>query len=137
MYALKLEPVSDDVSEVASDDEVSVPLELGLSWELLIPVEGELGKEQEDSLMVVCGELGYDLAVWESLGVSSGSLRSEYLVITLVSHIQFEFSSPVSSRGVPGWSYRNVLHTAHWVVLKPGLLGLFARLTSQWHSVLN
>ena len=46
----------DAVFEVALDD-VYVPLELVLYWQLLIPVEGELGKElaPEDSLVVVYG----------------------------------------------------------------------------------
>ena len=75
------------LSQVTSDDDVYLPLELVLSWELLIPVEEELGKELEieDSLVVVCGELGYYVADCESLVVSYGSLRSlECLVDMLV-----------------------------------------------------
>ena len=54
-----------------------------------------------------------------------------------VSHIQFEIP-PVSSRGVtsglPSWWY---CHSAgHRVVLKPGLLGLSARLDPlAWHCL--
>ena len=53
-----------------------------------------------------------------------------------VSHIQFEFP-PVSSRGVtsrlPCWNGHS---TAHRVVLKPGLLGLSARLDPPlWHCL--
>ena len=107
-------------------------------WEMLVLVDGELGKEQEDSLVVVCGDSGCELAVWELLGIGCGSLRLiECLWFTLVcfnwnkqiwvSHIQFKIS-PVSSRDVMSrwWSPWNGLHTAHWVVLKPGLLGLSA-----------
>ena len=47
---------------------------------------------------------------------------------TWVSHIQFEISLLVSSGGVISgwWSHWNGLHTADWVVIKPGLLGLSA-----------
>ena len=38
---------------------------------------GELGKDIEDSLVIVCGEAGCELVVWESLVDSCGSLRSE------------------------------------------------------------
>ena len=61
-----------------SDEELSVPMELVLSV-LELP-DGELGKDTEDSLVVV-SNTGYELAGRESLGES---LRSECLVGTLV-----------------------------------------------------
>ena len=57
------------VSEVASVDVVYVPLELVLSSDLLISVYGELGKEVEYSLVVVCEESGYSVAGCKSLVV--------------------------------------------------------------------
>ena len=70
----------DDVSVI----ELSVPLVLVLSA-LELP-DGELGKDTEDSLVVV-SDTGCKLAWWESLDDGCGSLRSEeYLVVT---HICF------------------------------------------------
>ena len=68
------EPLSDDVS----DEELSVPLVLVLSV-LELP-DGELGKDTEDSLVVV-SDTGCELAGWESLDDGCGSLRSECLVV--------------------------------------------------------
>ena len=68
------ELLSDDVS----DEELSVPLVLVLSV-LELP-DGELGKDTEDSLVVV-SDTGCELAGWESLDDGCGSLRSECLVV--------------------------------------------------------
>ena len=68
------ELLSDDVSD--DEELLSVPLVLVLSvFEL---PDGELGKDTEDSLMVV-SDTGCELAGWESLDDSCGSLRSECL----------------------------------------------------------
>ena len=116
------------------DKELSVPLELVLIVHEL--PDGELGKDTEDSLVVV-SDTGCKLA-GESLGDGCGSLRSECLSLFTcvcfkrqkqiwVTHIQFEIP-PVSSRGVtsglPSWWYTH--SAAHRVVLKPGLLGFSA-----------
>ena len=70
------ELLSDDVS----DKELSVPLVLVLVvYEL---PEGELGKDTEDSLVVV-SDTGCELAGWESLDDSCGSLRSECLSVSI------------------------------------------------------
>ena len=96
------ELLSDDVS----DKELSVPLVLVLSV-LELP-DGELGKDTEDSLVVV-SDTGCELAGWESLDEGCGSLRSECLVVTLVCLIGMSRSGsvtfslkipPVSGRGV-------------------------------------
>ena len=71
------ELLSDDVS----DEELSVPLVLVLAV-LELP-DGELGKDAEDSLVVV-SDAGCKLAGWESLDDGCGSLRSECLAITPV-----------------------------------------------------
>ena len=71
------ELLSDDVS----DRLLSVPLVLVLAV-LELP-DGELGNDTEDSLVVV-SDTGCELAVWESLDDSCGSLRSECLSFTRV-----------------------------------------------------
>ena len=83
------ELLSDDVS----DDELSVPLVLVLSV-LELP-DGELGKDTEDSLVVV-SDTGCKLAGWESLGDGCGSLRSECLVVTPVCLIGMSRSGSVT-----------------------------------------
>ena len=83
------ELLSDDVS----DEELSVPLVLVLSV-LELP-DGELGKDTEDSLVVV-SDTGCKLAGWESLGDGCGSLRSECLVVTLVCLIGMSRSGSVT-----------------------------------------
>ena len=82
------ELLSDDVS----DKELSVPLVLVLSV-LELP-DGELGKDMEDSLVVV-SVTGCKLAGWESLDDGCGSLRSECLVVTLVCLIGMSRSGSV------------------------------------------
>ena len=84
------ELLSDDVS----DKEFSVPLVLVLSA-LELP-DGELGKDTEDSLVVV-SDTGCELADWESLGDGCGSLRSECLVVTLVCLVGMSRSGSVTS----------------------------------------
>ena len=115
---------------------LSVPLVLVLSV-LELP-DGELGKDTEDSLVVV-SDTGCELAGWESLDDGCGSLRSECLVVTPVCligmsrsgsvHVQFEFP-PVSSRGVSsGLPSRWNRHSAgDRVVPEPCHLGSSARL---------
>ena len=79
------ELLSDDVSD--EDEELSVPLVL-----VLIVLElsgGELGKDTEDSLVVV-SDTGCELAGWESLNDGCGSLRSECLSFT---HVCFKGKS--------------------------------------------
>ena len=71
------ELLSDDVSD---DDELSVPLVLVLVV-LGLP-DGELGKDTEDSLVVV-SDTGCELAGWESLDDGCGSLRSECLSVSI------------------------------------------------------
>ena len=83
------ELLSDDVS----DEELSVPLVLVLSV-LELP-DGELGKDTEDSLVVV-SVTGCELAGWESLDDGCGSLRSECLVVTLVCLIGMSRSGSVT-----------------------------------------
>ena len=83
------ELLSDDVS----DEELSVPLVLVLSV-LELP-DGELGKDTEDSLVVV-SDTGCELAGWESLNDGCGSLRSECLVVTLVCLIGMSRSGSVT-----------------------------------------
>ena len=83
------ELLSDDVS----DEELSVPLVLVLSV-LELP-DGELGKDTEDSLVVV-SNTGCELAGWESLDDGCGSLRSECLVVTLVCLIGMSRSRSVT-----------------------------------------
>ena len=83
------ELLSDDVS----DDELSVPLVLVLSV-LELP-DGELGKDTEDSLVVV-SDTGCELAGWESLDDGCGSLRSECLLITPVCLIGMSRSGSVT-----------------------------------------
>ena len=83
------ELLSDDVS----DKELLVPLVLVLSV-LELP-DGELGKDAEDSLVVV-SVTGCKLAGWESLDDSCGSLRSECLVVTLVCLIGMSRSGSVT-----------------------------------------
>ena len=56
---------------------------------------GKLGKDTEDSLVVV-SDTGCELAGWESLGEGCGSLRSEYLVVTLVCLIGMSRSGSVT-----------------------------------------
>ena len=73
------ELLSDDVSE--AEELLSVPLVLVLAV-LELP-DVELGKDTEDSLVVV-SDTGCELAVWESLDDSCGSLRSECLSFTRV-----------------------------------------------------
>ena len=98
------ELLSDDVS----DEELSVPLVLVLSVHEL--PDGELGKDTEDSLVVV-SDTGCELAGWESLDDGCGSLRSECLVVTLVclirmsrsGSVMFSLNSSVSSRGCHIW----------------------------------
>ena len=82
------ELLSDDVS----DEELSVPLVLVLSA-LELP-DGELGKDTEDSLVVV-SVTGCELAGSESLDDGCGSLRSECLVVTLVCLIGISRSGSV------------------------------------------
>ena len=83
------ELLSDDVS----DEELLVPLVLVLSV-LELP-DGELGKDTEDSLVVV-SDTGCELAGWESLDDGCGSLRSECLVVTLVCLIGMSRSGSVT-----------------------------------------
>ena len=83
------ELLSDDVS----DEELLVPLVLVLSM-LELP-DGELGKDTED-LLVVVSDTGCELAGWESLDDSCGSLRSECLVVTLVCLIGMSRSGSVT-----------------------------------------
>ena len=83
------ELLSDDVS----DEELLVPLVLVLSV-LELP-DGELGKDTEDSLVVV-SDTGCELAGWESLDDGCGSLRSECLVVTLVCLIGMSRSRSVT-----------------------------------------
>ena len=83
------ELLSDDVS----DDELSVPLVLVLSV-LELP-DGELGKDTEDSLVVV-SDTSCELAGWESLDDGCGSLRSECLVVTAVCLIGMSRSGSVT-----------------------------------------
>ena len=83
----------DDVSD--EDEELSVPLVLVLSA-LELP-DGKLGKDTEDSLVVV-SDTGCKLAVWESLDDGCGSLRSEEcLLFTLVCLISMCRSGSVTS----------------------------------------
>ena len=81
------------LSDDFSDEEPSVPLVLVLSV-LELP-DGELGKDTEDSLVVV-SDTGCELAGWESLGDGCGSLRSECLVVTLVCLIGMSRSGSVT-----------------------------------------
>ena len=81
------------LSDAVSVEELSVPLVLVLSA-LELP-EGELGKDTEDSLVVV-SVTGCELAGWESLGDGCGSLRSECLVVTLVCLIGMSRSGSVT-----------------------------------------
>ena len=82
----------DDVS----DEELSVPLVLVLSM-LELP-DGELGKDTEDSLVVV-SDTGCELAGREPLGDGCGSLRSEEcLIVTIVCLIGMSRSGSVTSR---------------------------------------
>ena len=81
------------LSDAVSVKELSVPLVLVLSV-LELP-EGELGKDTEDSLVVV-SDTGCELAGWESLGDGCGSLRSECLVVTLVCLIGMSRSGSVT-----------------------------------------
>ena len=74
------ELLSEDVSVV----ELSVPLVLLLSV-LELP-DGELGKDTEDSLVVV-SDTGCEMAGWESLDDGCGSLRSEECLV--VTHVCF------------------------------------------------
>ena len=83
------ELLSDDVS----DEELSMPLVLVLSV-LELP-DGELGKDTEDSLVVV-SDTGCELAGWESLDDGCGSLRSECLVFTPVCLIGMSRSGSVT-----------------------------------------
>ena len=83
----------EDGCELLSDEELSVPLVLVLSV-LELP-DGELGKDTEDSLVVV-SDTGCELAGWESLDDSCGSLRSECLVVTLVCLIGMSRSGSVT-----------------------------------------
>ena len=89
------ELLSDDVSDDVSDDEelLSVPLVLVLSV-LELP-DGELGKDTEDSLVVV-SDTGCELAGWESLDDGCGSLRSECLFVTAVCLIGMSRSGSVT-----------------------------------------
>ena len=73
------ELLSDDVSD--DEELLSVPLVLVLAV-LELP-DGELGKDTEDSLVVV-SDTGCELAGWESLDDSCGSLRFECLSFTRV-----------------------------------------------------
>ena len=82
------ELLSDDVS----DELLSVPLVLVLSV-LELP-DGELGKDSEDSLVVV-SDTGCELAGWESLDDGCGSLRSECLLFTAVCLIGMSRSGSV------------------------------------------
>ena len=83
------ELLSDDVS----DELLSVPLVLVLSV-LELP-DGELGKDTEDSLVVV-SDTGCQLADWESLDDGCGSLRSECLFVTAVCLIGMSRSGSVT-----------------------------------------
>ena len=78
---------------VSCSQMMSVPLVLVLSV-LELP-DGELGKDTEDSLVVV-SVTGCELAGWESLGDGCGSLRSECLVVTLVCLIGMSRSGSVT-----------------------------------------
>ena len=86
----------EDSCELLSNDvsveELSVPLVLVLSV-LELP-DGELGKDTEDSLVVV-SVTGCKLAGWESLDDGCDSLRSECLVVTLVCLIGMSRSGSV------------------------------------------
>ena len=83
------ELLSDDVS----DELLSVPLVLVLAVHEL--PDGELGKDTEDSLVVV-SDTGCELAGWESLGDGCGSLRSECLLFTAVCLIGMSRSGSVT-----------------------------------------
>ena len=126
--------------------ELSVPLVLVLSA-LELP-DGELGKDTEDSLVVV-SVTGCELAGWESLDDGCGSLRSECLAVTLVCLIGMSRSGSVTfslkfllflvevSR--PGCLLGGIWHSAgHRVVLKPCHLGSSTRLDPPvWHCLWN
>ena len=84
------ELLSDDVSD---EELLSVPLVLVLSVHEL--PDGELGKDTEDSLVVV-SDTGCELAGWESLGDGCGSLRSECLFVTAVCLIGMSRSGSVT-----------------------------------------
>ena len=85
------ELLSDDVSD--DEELLSVPLVLVLSV-LELP-DGELGKDTEDSLVVV-SDTGCELAGWESLDDGCGSLRSECLFVTTVCLIGMSRSGSVT-----------------------------------------
>ena len=98
--------------EEVSDEELSVPLVLVLS-EHKLPVDGELGKDTEDSIVVV-SESGCKLAGWESLGVSCGSLESvECLLDTPVWAVLLEWPQYCSLGHPQTWS--------SWLVCSAGL----------------
>ena len=84
------ELLSDDVSD---EELLSVPLVLVLAVHEL--PDGELGKDTEDSLVVV-SDTGCELAGWESLGDGCGSLRSECLFVTAVCLIGMSRSGSVT-----------------------------------------
>ena len=84
------ELLSDDVSD---EELLSVPLVLVLSVHEL--PDGELGKDTEDSLVVV-SDTGCELAGWESLDDGCGSLRSECLFVTAVCLIGMSRSGSVT-----------------------------------------
>ena len=81
------------LSDYVLDNKLSVPLVLVLSV-LELP-DGELGKDTEDSLVVV-SVAGCKLAGWESLDDGCGSLRSECLGLTRVCLIGMSRSGSVT-----------------------------------------
>ena len=131
------ELLSDDVP----DEELSVPLELVLSA-LELP-DGELGKDTEDSLVVV-SVIGCELAGWESLDDGCGSLRSKCLVCligmsrsgSVTFSLKFLLFLGGVTSGLPSlWYWHSA---AHRVVLKPCHLGLPAWLDPPvWHCLWN
>ena len=135
------ELLSDDVS----DEELSVPLVLVLSV-LELP-DGELGKDTEDSLVVV-SDTGCELAGWESMDDGCGSLKSECLVVNAVCLIGMSRSGSVTFSlkfllfvvevSHPGCLLGGRHSAGHRVVPKPCHLGSSARLDPPvWHCLWN